>query len=390
MNWSTRKDIKAQVQRLWERGELLRDSIHEASRFPLRLTLKGPGTQAITHQFEAVRCWVATWLDVAPLRVEWQTIHHRILGQQELPVALWIDTLDDALGLIGKRRDGNRFAQVVGLIRERQPVLLPWLAKRPLVALELADAWPHLLAVVEWLIQHPRPAIYLRQVDIPGVQSKFIEHHRGVLAELFDTALPADQIDTSRTGIAGFATRYGFLEKPLRVRFRILDPGLSCLNGLSCPDISLDADNFSRLSLQVKRVLITENETNFLALPPLPHTMALFGSGYGWDALARARWLEHCALHYWGDIDTHGFGILDQLRGHFAHVESLLMDRATLEAHTTLWGTEEKPLLIPLHRLTADECELYDDLRGQRIRPGLRLEQEHIGFNWLQARLDQL
>ena len=33
-----------------------------------------------------------------------------------------------------------------------------------------------------------------------------------------------------------------------------------------------------------------------------------------------------------GDIDTHGFAILDTLRARFDHVESFLMDRDTLMA----------------------------------------------------------
>jgi hypothetical protein len=32
---------------------------------------------------------------------------------------------------------------------------------------------------------------------------------------------------------------------------------------------------------------------------------------------------------YWGDLDTHGFAILDELRAHCPHAESLLMNRAT-------------------------------------------------------------
>lgn len=40
-----------------------------------------------------------------------------------------------------------------------------------------------------------------------------------------------------------------------------------------------------------------------------------------------------------------------------------------------------------LGRLTAEERALYDDLRDNRIRLGLRLEHEHIGFQWLAHRL---
>jgi len=101
----------------------------------------------------------------------------------------------------------------------------------------------------------------------------------------------------------------------------------------------------------VQRVFITENETNFLAFPPACNAIVIFGAGYGWDALSRSRWLNNCSIHYWGDIDTHGFGILDQLRGHFDHVVSFLMDRATLDAHAVFWGSEGK-LRIPRHPAT--------------------------------------
>ncbi|MDP3796602.1 MAG: DUF2220 family protein [Polaromonas sp.] len=85
-----------------------------------------------------------------------------------------------------------------------------------------------------------------------------------------------------------------------------------------------------------------------------------------------------------------GFGILDQLRGYFDHVVSFLMDRETLDAHAAVWGHEDRPLVANLHRLTSKERDLYDDLRDNRIRAGLRLEQEHIGFHWLAHRLQQL
>ena len=75
------------------------------------------------------------------------------------------------------------------------------------------------------------------------------------------------------------------------------------------------ADTKTAAALPARRVFITENETNFLAFPPAADAMVVFGAGYGWEALARASWLHRCQLHYWGDIDTHGFAILDQLRG---------------------------------------------------------------------------
>jgi hypothetical protein len=118
-----------------------------------------------------------------------------------------------------------------------------------------------------------------------------------------------------------------------------------------------------------------ENEINFLSFPRVNESMAIFGAGYGWEALARCPWLHACALHYWGDIDTHGFGILSQLRTHFDHAESFLMDRATLNMHREFWGIEDSPLRVDLLRLTKEEQALYSSLQHDSIREGLRLEQ---------------
>ena len=389
MSWSGPKDLKAQTARLWERGELLRDVVTGNLRFPLRLTLRGPGSADITERFDAVRAWAADLSAASVLRLEWQEIRHRVQGAQRLPVSAWIDSVEDALGWLGKRREWERFAALVSDVRRVRPALLPWLEKRPMQALELLDEWPRLLAVVGWLADHPRPGLYLRQVDLPGVHTKFIEAHRGVLSELLDLALPAAAVDGSRSGVSHFAGRYGFLEKPARIRFRVLDPAIRSLPGLVCPDLSLDAVSFSRLELPVRTVFMTENETNFLAFPRVENSVVIFGAGYGWEALAQSRWLNDCTVHYWGDIDTHGFAILDQLRSHFAHVDSFLMDRATLDAHASVWGVEDKPVRADLPRLTPEELMLYDDLRDNRIRPGLRLEQEHVGFGWVNHRLQE-
>jgi hypothetical protein len=200
MRWSAASELKAQVMRLWERGELLRALIGGELRFPLRLALKGPDSSELAERFDAVRQWIAALAAVPRVRIEWREVNHRVLGAQRLPRSLWIDTLDDALAMIGKRGEAARFSAMAALTRERNPAVLAWLAKRPLPALELADDWPRLLDVVDWMAAHPRPGIYLRQVDLPGIHSKFIEAHRGVLAELFDLALPESAVAREHTG----------------------------------------------------------------------------------------------------------------------------------------------------------------------------------------------
>ena len=384
--WTGRADIIAQLKRRWQRGELLRHIVKGEPAFPLRMQFKGPSAKEIANQFDDVRSWVSVLKDAAQIHCEMTSVKHRIHGTNAIPCALWIDTLDQALTLIGKQSEADRFRTLLDTVHRRQPELVEWLSNRPLQALKHVDVFEQLLDVVAWIKTNPRPDIYLRQVDLPGIHSKFIEAHRSVLSDWLDLALPPEAINTNASGVAGFNRRYGFRDKPTRIRFRLLDDNAAFPQG----DVTLDANSFAKLTIPLERVFITENEINFLALPATPSAMVVFGAGYGWEALSQARWLHQCEIHYWGDIDTHGFAILDQLRACFPHAQSLLMDKATLMAHDQFWDHEASPVSRDLPRLTGSECELYDVLRDNAIREGLRLEQERVAFGFVQSALNAI
>lgn len=390
MNWTSPADLRAQVQKLWERGDILASLVTGESLFPRRLPLKCPTSAEMSEHFDAVRAWISALREIACCRVEMRAFRHRVFGTNAVPHAVWLDSTEDALKLLGKQREAARFIALVDMTRARHPELSDWLARKPQRALALAEDWERLLAVVAWLKAHPRPGVYLRQVDIPGVHSKFIERHRGVLSELLDSALPPAAIDTAASGVTQFVRRYGFLDKPVCIRFRMLDRAYALLPEIGEQDMALDAESFSRLDPGVSRVFITENEINYLAFPPIQDSLIIFGAGYGFEMLGRAKWLGRCRIHYWGDIDTHGFAILDQLRSQFGHVESFLMNRATLLAFEPCWGTEIRPTARNLTRLGLEEQALYDDLRDNRLGKNIRLEQEHIGFGWLESALAAL
>jgi hypothetical protein len=382
-DWTTAAALREQVRRRWDKGELLGERVSPAPLFPLRLVLRGPASDDWSLHFHAVRAWAAELQQGASAgyRLVMREVRHRVIGQNSLPSEAWVDTPDDALRLIGKTREARVFDAMVGATRQQQAPLLPWLQRQPLRALGLAESWPQLLALVAWVQAHPRPGIYLRQVDLAGIHSKFIEAQRGVLSELLDLVLPADAIDAAASGAAQFARRYGFRDKPLRVRFRWLGRQQPEWVGGGDGDYTVTQGDFAKLAPPVERVFVTENEINFLAFPPAASGLVVFGSGYGFEALAQAHWLARTALHYWGDIDTHGFAILDQLRAHHPHATSFLMDRETLLTHQPQWTEEPQPTLRDLTRLTPDEGALYDDLRWLRLRQKpLRLEQERIGF----------
>ena len=386
-SWTTPADLRRQVRRLWDRGAILSGLVTGEALFPRRLVLKRPTSMELGERFDEARSWSASLRSMPHVRFAMREFQHRVLGLNALPHQAWIDTADDALAMLGKGPEAQQFRQVMESTKRRQPSLFVWLKKKPLRALELAGDWERLLDVVGWLQDHPRPGVHLRQVDLAGVHTKFVETHRGTLAELLDIAMPPECIDRSATGVAGFARRYGFLDKPKLIRFRILDRKHTLLPAGDNQDVTLDADSFAALETGVSTVFVTENEINFLAFPPMDDSMVIFGSGYGFDTLGRARWLAHCRLYHWGDIDTHGFAILNELRHHFSHARSFLMDRETFLAFQPLWVTEATRTDRELSKLTDDERALYDDLRYDRLGVALRLEQERIGFEWVKKAL---
>lgn len=383
MTWTTPADLKAQVQKWWARGELLACLIDNDPLFPRRLTLKGPVSNEVADRFDELRAWVAELKDMQYCRIEMREFKHRLFGKNALPAEVWIDTLDEALAFIGKRREAGRFLSLVETTRANQPALLSWLKKRPLRALEFQNEWEPLLKIVAWLQTHPRPDIYLRQVDIVGIHSKFIEAHRGVLSEWLDLVLPPESIDFSVSGVSQFARRYGFRDKPMRIRFRILDPSCVVLPIGGEQDIAVDIDTFAKLDPKISQVFITENEINFLSFPQLPASMVIFGAGYGFDIFTYASWLLNCGIYYWGDIDTHGFAILSSARSHFQHIQSLLMDEQALLMHKKLWGNEESQHAAnELPYLTDQEHSTYKNLKHHRWGKNVRLEQERIDWTY--------
>jgi hypothetical protein len=385
--WTTPADVRSKLLRHWQTGRVLADVAQSGSLFPLRIALKGPSSTELGSRFEDLRVWVTELQSMSHARLELREINHRQLGPNAVPVAVWFDSVDAASAAIGVRRELDRFRSLVALTESRCPDLMPLLGRRPLDALAEVDAWPIMLDVVDWLSEHPRPGIYLRQVDVAGVHTKFIEQHRRLLSAMLDVVLPEGAIDPA-TGTNNFARRYGFATRPRIIRFRALDPALRLASRDTDLQYALTASDFGRID-PPQRLFITENEINFLAFPDSPGAMVAFGAGSGFEHLAHVPWLADVPVHYWGDIDTHGMAILDQLRGFAPHATSLMMDHETLMSHQNFWGTEDAPTIRHLERLTDAESALYDDLRDNRIRANLRLEQERIRFGWVRSRVDQ-
>jgi hypothetical protein len=393
MSWTTPDDIRAKVQRLWDGGQILAADIKGEPLFPLALRLRRPGSCDLSDRFDAVRGWIKRLDEGAkPSRgfgyeIVWEEVNHRQLGRNRVPAGIVVPTQSDALGLIGRVEVAERFRALARKTLDVFPALRDWVARKPLTVLDHASDWDRILEVLAWFRAHPRSGLYLRQVDVAGVDTKFIDARKRLLAELLDLVLLQDAVDPNASGLKGFEARYGLLTKPNLIRFRILD-GRHAISELT--DLTVPMAQFANLALGVHRVFVTENEVNGLAFPPVRDSIVVFGLGYALEPLASIPWLVNREIHYWGDIDTHGFAMLDRLRSRLPHVRSLLMNRETLLAHQSIWSVEDAPHVGHLPRLTPSEQALYADLRFDRIGRRVRLEQERISFGGLERALDNI
>jgi len=132
---------------------------------------------------------------------------------------------------------------------------------------------------------------------------------------------------------------------------------------------------------------VVENEITYLSVPVPDDGAVIWGKGFDIDKVGRLPWLAGVDLTCWGDIDTHGFAILDRPRAWLPQTRSVLMDRRTLLAHRDRWVREDRPTAVHLSRLHPDETELYADLVVDNLGERVRLEQERIDWSWAAAEL---
>jgi len=308
----------------------------------------------------------------AGYRLEWQVQQTRALGTQTLPVRVWLDTPEDLLHLLEKEDEFARLRQDVTLILTRLPQLGQWVERFPRKVLEHHASWPGLLAVCEYFLAHPRPALYLRELPI-NVHTKFIEQRQGIVRELLERLLPAEAISEDTPT---FQQRFGLREEEPMVQLRFLDDQLQQRYGLPLSELCVPCSQLAGLDFSDQVCLITENKMTFLTLPGLPAAFAILGGGFKVSSLAPVSWLRSCPIIYWGDLDAQGFQILSQLRSIFPHVTSLMMDRETYAAFAEFCVIGTPCQVRHLPYLTAEEHELFVHLAETEQR----LEQERISY----------
>jgi len=345
-------------------------------QWPLVIALGPPSEAEALKQTEAVRAWVEAWRAWrGEGELQWVERRWRVLGTQRLPESLRLDGPHAVCAWIGELARWQLAEQRHWTLCQRWPQLAPTAARLFNVLADVEDAdFTRIQAVLAWLEDNPASGLYLRQLPIPGMDTKWIESRKGLLAKLLAgiRGLPGPSDD--------FYALCGLQAPPTLVHLRLLDPALrAATNGLC--DICAPAAQLANMQLEPSTVLVVENLQTGLALPDLPGAVAFIGLGYGVDVLSQIPWISHRKCLYWGDIDTHGYSILHRARSHISQLQSLLMDEATLLQFSSLWGTEQEQCAAEdLSLLQPSELAVYRGLKEHLWGYRLRLEQERISW----------
>lgn len=368
-----RSTAVAQARRVFERRyrewAVATASGEEAPGPVLDLPLHPPTETDALADPDGAAAWAQLWRNQPG--VQWERRRWASAGAQDLPVRLHFD---DPRALARFTGDATRWRFAL----ERAAALLtlagggsPGAAgdeardavRRALgavVGLGEAD-FERLRGVVAFLRANPESGLYVRQLPIRGVDTKWIGAHRGLVSALHKAF-------TGRPDL-------GLAAMPGLVRARFLDPALAPM-GLG--DVTAPVAEWNRVPVQPRVVLVVENLETVVALPQMDGAVVVHGSGYAVDRLERIEWVAAAQRSlYWGDLDSHGFAILHRLRSHLP-MESVLMDRGTLVAHRDLWVPEPAPFRGELPLLTGEELATLEMLRAEG---DVRLEQERVEFS---------
>ena len=369
--------VVGKIEKAYANGMFFKAYISEEEIFPFKIKIKKITQKELQENFLNIKKDIQKLKDLG-LFLEYKEFDFKTLGRQILPICVKFDDVNAVLKFLKKEKEYKRFVFLYEKTVGMYPSLKELFFKNPFLILKYEVVWERILKVVEFFIKNPNPQIYIREICIKDVDTKFIEKHKKPIDTLLSSILHKKTL--SSLSDFAFEKKYGLRYPLAQVRFRILDERLY-IAGLS--DLSLTCKEFAKLECGCKKVFIVENKITFLSFFDLKDSIVVFGSGYGLSVLKTADWLRDKEIYYWGDIDEDGFAILSQLRGYFKNVKSFLMDEKTIEKFKSLSIEHNlKPKNREVLNLTKEEKLVYDRLRSDFYGKNFRLEQERIPFDY--------
>lgn len=343
--------------------------------FPHAFPLGRPTAADLNADYAAFYARTVEWQDWAKTHEVALTYETRLAKggtRQTVPTHVTISNIDQAAAIVTGEWPA-RLAQGrhrLAVLHERYPHVEDRARTLRLIDKYKPVDFDLLTAVADWYLEDPARAVLgvtPRQVPLPGVHAKWLQGHKAGVQAL--------------TGLHDL----GILPPhPARIHFTYLDPDHRA-TGARIHDSATVDDTFTP-AYQPQIVVISENKDTAIHFPPIKGGIAVEGDGFGGKTAAKFPWLTGAPrLYYWGDIDGHGFEILNGYRADGLPVTSILMDPATYETYQRYGTNTDKNNAVlkpgepkPLPHLTDTERDLYHRLLDPTHTGHRRIEQERI------------
>ncbi|MCH9731932.1 MAG: hypothetical protein K0U84_20035 [Actinomycetia bacterium] len=360
-------------------------------QWPIRIALQAPDAAAFDKDVIATQVWAGSWqaecrAGKLPGSVRTKPRRAHKLGSYDLPTAWVIDSAEEALSVVPEIADKysrarQRFEQAIQLpdVAWGQIDQIPTKSARTIAEFDELD-WSKAVAVISYLAAGPGEAMMIRQLAVPGVHSKWIEHNAALLAAML--GVPAD---TKLGGpLERLMNHIGLKAEESPIHVKLACPQLRAAAG-GLADFAAPISALNASTLKPELVLIIENlKFGSSIIEDLDGAAIIYGLGAAATIVCELSWATTApAVIYWGDIDRAGLAILAGLRRSGVEATSVLMDSETLDRYKTAWHDTAAQIHsdneIPIG-LTSTEGALYNRLNEYHRSTGreLQLEQEHI------------
>ena len=379
--------LRKKLSRLEANGKLY-VALAEGTEVPyLSMPLKRP--QDIETSWDELLAWQDFWRKAPkasgghPLwHVEEKRKQTASFGKQLMPVRIFIDTPEDAMALLGLTKKKKEFLAGLSAIESQMPSLRDWYLTY-FVRISAEDFFPVVLSIARFMLEQEQREGYLREMAIPGVDTKFLENHNFLVRTLWNALFPENTAESSDE-----LWEKLFVQKvpTPSICVRSLDEHLR-FSGVR--KLFLSQDDIADFQPPHRRIFITENKVNGYTFPDAEDSLILFGMGYGVLEMAEsAPWLADKEIYYWGDLDHDGFNILSNLRKVLPEmkIHSFLMDKETLLAYVDPKVKDTGNTTTIPDYLTVSEKMAWKLIHDN----GWRLEQERIPHEEVEWAVERL
>lgn len=195
------EELLKKLKKQEEKGILYEALTKEREEPYFRMVLKRP--EETEEDWSLLLSWSDYWRHPVkdgsgkPLwRINEKGKNTKIFGRQTLPVRVFVDRPEDAFALLGMNGEKREFLSSLKEVDEKNGALKDWFIHYyPRIRSE--EFYPLFFNIADFFQKQEEKEGYLREISIPGVDTKFLERHAFLVRTLWNALFPDNQVDSN-------------------------------------------------------------------------------------------------------------------------------------------------------------------------------------------------